>query len=117
MNLTSQARLREWAREVDDWRASGMTQRSWCKTRGMKFDTFKYHKGRVEAFAAGLMKESGTDIVAIPDHALQTAAHDFASANLSDNTIEIEVNGATIRMNNNVSPDMLRIVLGMVTHA
>ena len=73
MNLTAQARLREWAREVDDWRASGMTQRSWCKTRGMKFDTFKYHKGRVEAFAAGLMKESGTDTVAIPDHALRSA--------------------------------------------
>ena len=117
MNLTTQARLREWAREVDDWRASGMTQHNWCKAHGMKFDTFKYHKGRVVAFAAGLMKEKSADIVPIPDHALQTATYDYVSANLSDDTIEIEMNGITIRMNNNITPDMLRIVLGMVTHA
>ena len=117
MNLTAQARLREWARQVDDWRASGLTQRKWCKAHGISIESFKYRKGRVEAFAADLMEANGAEIIPIPDHCLPTAAFDFVSANTSDNTIEIEFRGMTIRMNNNISPDMLRIVLEVVSNA
>ncbi len=117
MNLTAQARLREWARMVDDWRASGMTQRKWCKAHGLAPETFKYRKGRVEAFAAGMLEKNNVEIVPLSDQNLQAAAYDFVESNLSDHTIEIEFRGSVIKVNNNVSPDMLRILLGVITHA
>ena len=117
MNLTAQARLREWARMVDDWRASGLTQRNWCKTHGMSPGTFKYRKGRVEAFTAGVLEQSNVEIIPLPDQNLQTAVYEVVDSNLSDHTIEIEFGGAVIKVNNNIAPDMLQILLGVVTHA
>ena len=117
MNLTAQARLREWAREVDEWRASGMSQQSWCKSQGITYTAFKYHKGRVEAYAAGIMQDKQVDIVPLPDHGLRTAAYGFVNSGLLESSIEIEFCGVTVRANSNVTPDLLRTVLEVLTNA
>ena len=113
--VTKNLRLQEWARQVDDWQASGMTQRDWCKVHGIGYDAFKYCKAKVERYAAELVENGGRQIVPVnadlmsPDNMRVNAA--------TGQTMEIHLEKATVRISNDVDRDLLRSSLEVLVNA
>ena len=42
MNEMVKIQHQQWARDLDDQRRSGLTQREWCRIHGISIHTFEY---------------------------------------------------------------------------
>ena len=42
MPKSDEAKLRYWTKQINGWKASGMSQRGYCEREGHKFATFDY---------------------------------------------------------------------------
>ena len=47
MNINEKARLRQWAQDMTDQKASGMTVANWCEANNIKRSTYKKRCKRV----------------------------------------------------------------------
>lgn len=113
--VTKQLRLQEWARQVDDWQASGMTQRNWCRVHGVGYDAFKYRKAKVERYAAELVEKGSGQIVPVSSELMGSESMRINAA--TGQTMEIHLEKATIRISNDVDPDLLRNSLEVLVNA
>lgn len=113
--VTKNLRLQEWARQVDDWQASGMTQRAWCKVHGIGYDAFKYRKAKVERYATQLVENDTRQIV--PVNADLIGSDSIRMNVATGQTMEIHLEKATIRISNDVDRDLLRSSLEVLVNA
>ena len=42
MNEMVKIQHQQWARDLDDQKRSGLTQREWCRIHGIRIHTFEY---------------------------------------------------------------------------
>lgn len=113
--VTKKMRLQEWARQIDDWQASGMTQRDWCHVHGIGYDAFKYRKAKVERYAAQLVESDDRQIV--PVNADLMSSDNIRMNATTGQTMEIHLEKATIRISNDVDRDLLRSSLEVLVNA
>lgn len=113
--LTKQMRLQEWARQIDDWQVSGMTQKNWCRIHNIGYDAFKYRKAKVEQYASELTQDGNCQIVAVNTGLMnQNTVNDRT---MTSNTMEIHLEKATIRISNNVDILLLKNTLEVLADA
>lgn len=55
MNINEKARLRQWAQDMTDQKASGMTVANWCEANNIKRST--YEKSRFFTDFSGLINQ------------------------------------------------------------
>lgn len=113
--VTKKLRLQEWARQVDDWQASGMTQKNWCRIHGIGYDAFKYRKAKVEKYAAELMREESTSIVPVDIAKMESAKSGMTTS--CGQTMEIHLEKATVRISNSVDVVLLKSALEVLANA
>lgn len=113
--LTRKMRLQEWARQIDDWQASGMTQRDWCRTHGIGLDAFKYRKAKVEKYASELLQNESHPIVAVNANLMEQERADTRMSSVQ--TMEIRLEKATVRVSNGIDILLLRSTLEVLTNA
>lgn len=113
--LTRQMRLQEWARQIDDWQASGMTQKNWCRIHNIGYDAFKYRKAIVEKYASDLLQNEDHRIVAVNTDLMNPEQADIQPA--SGQTMEIHLEKATVRVSNNVDILLLKNALEVLANA
>jgi hypothetical protein len=49
-------RARQWARHIEGWKSSGLTQRVYCEREAVSYDTFKRWRRRLRAKRSGDMR-------------------------------------------------------------
>ena len=113
--VTKKLRLQEWARQVDDWQASGMTQKNWCRIHGIGYDAFKYRKAKVEKYAAELMREESTSIIPVDIAKMESAKTGMTTS--CGQTMEIHLEKATVRISNSVDVVLLKSALEVLANA
>ena len=66
MNISKEMRLRQWAQDMADQQASGLTQKQWCDMKGIGSTTFEYRCRRAKVALEEKLQEkqdNGTAIV------------------------------------------------------
>lgn len=58
MNEMVKIQHQQWARDLDDQRRSGLTQREWCRIHGISIHTFEYRCRIVRQTMENLLSES-----------------------------------------------------------
>lgn len=124
-NATSRS-LKEWMSLVTECRQSGLSDAAWCERNGIKPSTFYNAVTRLRRKACEIPEPAGKanildlttshqDVVRIDiqeDLPLELPGERESSVHLDNShTIEIETKGLSIRLNNSVHPDLLRILL------
>lgn len=124
-NATSRS-LKEWMSLVTECRQSGLSDAAWCERNGIKPSTFYNAVTRLRRKACEIpdpvgkantldLTASHQDVVRIDiqeDLPLELPRECESSVHLDNShTIEIEMKGLSIRMNNSVHPELLRILL------
>ena len=116
--IAKQMKLRPWAADLEDWRQSGLTQTAWIKIHGMSRDTWKYRKRQVEKHIELLMRDDlmpyEQPVTRLPEP--QQIAPLSCSTD-TEGSIEIDLPGGKIRMNGNVSSELLQIAIREVKNA
>ena len=49
MARIDEAKLSYWTKQIEDWKASGLSQRAYCEREGHKFPTFDYWRRQTRA--------------------------------------------------------------------
>lgn len=125
MNLTMRMRVQEWAVDYAEWKASGMTQKDWCRIKGLPLHTFEYRCRRVRKLADEMMgsKESlqppaPAAFAAVPARLLEPGADPAAGKENGDRApMTIRLKDATIEVTDQISARKLQTVLEVLTHA
>lgn len=107
---TRQIRLNKWAEVIEDRNRSGMTIEAYCETSGIARNTYYYWLRKVKE--AVLEAEAGfVELTPMPSAApaLRTAS--------AESTIHIRVGRALVEVNKGTSPELLQMVLGVLTRA
>lgn len=42
MQVLQEQKYAEWVVQINEWKQSGLTQRKWCESKGIKFSTFRH---------------------------------------------------------------------------
>lgn len=120
--------LDEWMKLVTECRQSGLTDAAWCTEHGISPSSFynavtRLRKracqipdpvGKANTFDFTFHKQDVVQIAIEPENSPEELlSHAGTSSMYLDNshTIEIEVKGLLIRMNNNVQPVLLKVLM------
>ena len=66
MNINERIKLQRWAGDMAEQRSSGLTQRKWCKMRGISIKTFEYRCRRVRHAMEDELEQSEIDTCLFP---------------------------------------------------
>lgn len=123
MNINERIKLQRWARDMAEQRSSGLTQKKWCKIRGISIKTFEYRCRRVRLAMEDELKQKEIDTCPVPAVNTPEISNDtepfFAKVELRNehNT----QSGINIRAGNvfvNIAPDVpdshVRMVLEVI---
>lgn len=127
MNMKEKMKLQQWAQDMAEQKASGLSQKKWCKMKGISTKTFEYRCRRVrKAMEEKLHKTSKDNVAIIPASKPEERSVDqkpfFAKVNLTSacsvpSGINIRFHGALV----NIAPDSpaehVRIVLEVLANA
>ena len=127
MNINEEMKLHKWAQDMAEQKSSGLSQKEWCKMKGIAPNTFQYRCKQVRMAMEEKMrndKQKNTALVA--------AAHDIQSPVSSEPTFaKVELaggynipSGINIKFKDtlvNIAPDApdnhVRLVLEVITDA
>ena len=117
--------MQEWAADYAEWKASGMTQKDWCRIKELPLHTFEYRCRRVRKLAEEMMgsKEAArppapATFAPVPTGLLEPEAEPFAGkGNEGRAPMTIRLKDATIEVTDQISARKLRTVLEVLTHA
>ncbi len=58
--IAQEIRLSEWAKDIKECRASGMTVKDWCASKGISINTYRYRYRRLRKIAGERIEERKT---------------------------------------------------------
>ncbi len=61
MNMKEEMKLHQWAQDMAEQKASGLSQKKWCKMKGIGTTTFEYRCRRVRKAMEEKLQESSKD--------------------------------------------------------
>ena len=125
MNISKEMRLRQWAQDMADQQASGLTQKQWCDMKGIGSTTFEYRCRRVKAALEEKLQErqdNGTAIVPAKGQPITDTEPVFAKVNLhasvpSSSGINIRLPDAEISIAPDTPAEHVRMVLEVLACA
>lgn len=125
MSITENLNLHQWAQDMADCKASGLTRKQWCDSRNMPLSTYDYHCKRVRrAFKAKLHEnnDSATAIVPAESEAVSSCAPVFAKVNLqaskaASSGIRIKLANAELTIAPDTPAEHVRMVLEALAYA
>lgn len=121
MDIKEEMRLRKWAQDMADQKASGLTQQKWCSLHGIGQSAFEYRCRRVRATLEKKMTETNANELA--PVASGTDGPVFARIDLGKTSpqaisgIHLAVKGATITIAPNAPAEHVRMILEVLAHA
>lgn len=104
--MTSEYRAAQWMQIIQDRQASGYTVKDYCKEKGISRDSYFYWQNKLRNSAAENMRERNQLQGRAPRGWLQLAGDNKAAIG----TINIEINGCKISVDNNTDPELLKNV-------
>lgn len=127
MNMKEEMKLHQWAQDMAEQKASGLSQKKWCKMKGIGTTTFEYRCRRVRSAMEEKLHKTGKDNAAIipaskPEERSSNQKPFFAKVNLTSacgvpSGINIKFHDTLI----NIAPDSpaehVRMVLEVLAHA
>lgn len=126
MNISKEMRLHQWAQDMAEQQASGLTQKQWCKMKGISSTTFEYRCRRVKAVLAEKLQENvqneGTAIVPAEGQTVPDDEPVFAKVNLSapvssSSGVNIRLTYAEISIAPDTPAEHVRMVLEVLARA
>lgn len=126
MNMKEEIKLHKWAQDMAEKKASGPSQKKWCKMKGIGTTTFEYRCRRVRTAMEEKLQEASKDNAAIipagkPEERSVDKKPFFAKVNLTSayrmlSGINIKIRDILV----NIAPDSpaehVRMVLEILPH-
>ena len=104
--LKHQARLQSWAEAIRDCRSSGLSVKQWCRER--EITTATYYRWERELLAVANTEINTAKDAAITFVELPTAQQ---QRNVSERAATIRLGSVSIEIYNEVSPELLKVML------
>lgn len=119
--VTRQQRLRSWAQMVQECQARpiGMSVDEWCEANSITKANYYYRmtqvrKACLDAVPSEIAKQA---VVPVPAELMQLQTSETVNAVCAqESSLELSVNGITIRVTEQTSTELLSKVLGVVAH-
>lgn len=125
MNISENMKLHQWAQDMADHKASGLTRQQWCDTKGIPLSTYDYRCKKVRRALEAKLHENQKDATAIIPAECNSepeAEPVFAKVNLK--VPKVPASGISIKLSNaevTISPDTpaehVRMVLEALAYA
>ena len=114
-NMKTEYNLKQWHLIIQDCRNSGMKVDDWCKQNDVNRNSYYYWYRRVRDAACEALTESKVAVspsfASVPMNVIEPI-NDVYQGSLS-----ISIGKAKIKVTENTSPDILRMVLGVLSNA
>ena len=104
--LKHQARLQSWAEAIRDCRSSGLSVKQWCRQR--EITTTTYYRWERELLALANAERNTAEDAAVTFVELPTAQQ---QRNVSERAATIRFSNTSIDIYNEVSPELLKVML------
>ena len=65
MNISENMNVRQWAQDMADQKASGLTRKQWCDSKGIQLSTYDYRCKKVRKVLEEELQEKQADSTAI----------------------------------------------------
>ena len=125
MNINIELRLRQWAQDMAEQQASGLTQKQWCDMKGIGSTTFEYRCRKVKAALEEKLQEKqnhATAIVPAEGQPVPDTEPVFAKVNLhasvpSSSGVNIRLPDAEISIAPDTPAEHIRMVLEVLACA
>jgi putative transposase len=115
--LTHEVRLKHWAEVLRRRRASGQTNRSFCRTEGINEKTFYYWQRRLRELAGAelAVRDEQPSTTRLPSGPIFAALPLPQSSASTDGVVRIEIGGAVVEIGTGADMDVAMGVLRMLT--
>ena len=126
MKISENMNLHQWAKDMAEQKASGLTRKQWCELKGMQLSTYDYRCKRVRNVLEEKLQEKQNDIhaiVAAEGQPVPDSEPVFAKVNLqqfpltSSSGVNIRLSGAEISIAPDTPAEHVRMVLEVLAHA
>lgn len=127
MNIHEEMKLHKWAQDMAEQKASGLSQKKWCKMKGIPTTTFQYRCRKVHLVMEEKLQESQPEHTAIvpAETIAETPAESepfFAKVNLSPSHgvpsgMNIQFHDTLVHIAPDAPERHIRIVLEVLGHA
>ncbi len=115
MEPTKEAQLTSWLRDLEDQRASGLTQAAWCRLHNISISTFKYRQRALNQAVKERQKKVQVPAVRFAEVPAPVPAP--ASERTGSSEVVIELTHAKLTVNGSIPTSQLRILLEAILHA
>lgn len=114
-NIKTEYNLKQWRLLIQDCRNSGLKVDDWCKQNDVNRNSYYYWYKKVREAACEALAESK---VATPSSFVPVPVNVIGPIkDLYPGTLNISIGKAKIEVTENTSPDMLRMVLEVLSNA
>jgi hypothetical protein len=98
-NSVEESRAESWMRRFSEWEESGLSQREFCRTRGISLSGFRYWRSRL-AEGPGTSSANVVRVAEVSSGAISSRA-----------TVRIHVGGNVVEADAGIDPDRLKAIL------
>lgn len=109
MNEMVKIQHQQWARDLDDQRRSGLTQREWCRIHGISIHTFEYRCRIVRQTMENLLSEKQPSV--------QFAELDVQPSVPETSGIRIQASGISVEFFSDADCNQIKTVMEVLCHA
>lgn len=109
MNEMVKIQHQQWARDLDDQRRSGLTQREWCRIHGISIHTFEYRCRIVRQTMENLLSEKQPSV--------QFAELDVQPSVPETSGIHIQALGISVEFFPDADCNQIKTVMEVLCHA
>lgn len=109
MNEMVKIQHQQWARDLDDQRRSGLTQREWCRIHGISIHTFEYQCRIVRQTMENLLSEKQPSV--------QFAELDVQPSVPETSGIRIQAFGISVEFFPDADCNQIKTVMEVLCHA
>ena len=106
--LKHQARLQNWALEIQDCRSSGLSVAKWCQQRGITKTTYYRWEREVLAYTGNSREASVQEHVAFVE---LPAAEPACCETVMERSATLRVGNGSLDLYQKLSPDLLRAMI------
>lgn len=108
-------RLEQWAKEYQEFKASGLQQKQWCKINDMSESTFSYRMRKLRNAASEVME---TQEIPIPIfEPMPRVVKCMPSREFEDGCIHVKMGDKSISIQSNAPVEYLKLILGAFFNA
>ena len=109
MNEMVKIQHQQWARDLDDQRRSGLTQREWCRIRGISIHTFEYR--------CRIVRETMENLLSEKQPSVQFAELDVQPSVPETSGIRIQALGISVEFFPGADCNQIKTVMEVLCHA